>query len=244
MARRLVVTLTSCLPIFILTLWLFINAGGYGNSVDYGRLTPDLGNISQLIVWPISGGVTTLPSVGAVAAILLILALDSREGRQYLVSGTIPLLVIYLVSLGQRDFWFGRFFWLFVPFFVVAAAIWFRSASNLRLTGTLLLILALCIPPFQESVAPWSRGYDYRQGMQILDSHFKSGDSILVSNVIDEWAIERYGGRSTYPLVRSDTDEVAGLWSFQDHPSCLSPQKWEVSPTADVWRCPSSSSGQ
>jgi mannosyltransferase len=238
--RKWFITLAACSPLALIAGWLYLHSGGYGGAETHGQLVPNLENVSQALTWPVSGGVLVLPAAGAIAAILLMLALETSTGRRWLLAGAMPMLLVYAVSLGPRDFWFGRFLWPFIGFFIVAAAIAFRDAGRWRYLGIIGLILLLCYPLMIVSLAPWSRGTDFRTAMTIVDANWKPGDAFRVSNVNDQWGLEKYGTRSSYETVATSTSPTQSVWSFGLIPPCFSPESWSLGPQESLWRCPPS----
>ena len=239
--RRWLITLACCSPLGLAAGIIYLRSGDYGGAESYGELIPSLENLSQAVTWPVSGGTLTLPAIGAIAGILLMLALDTSVGRRWLLAGVASMALIYMVSLGSRDFWFGRFLWPLIGFFAVAAALAFRNYSRWRTMGVVALVLALCYPVFLASIAPWSRGTDFRTGMAIVDANWQQGDVFRVINVTDQWGMERYGAAGPYPTVETATSPDHAVWSFGLLPPCAEPESWKISPEISLWRCPAGS---
>jgi hypothetical protein len=130
--RRWLITLAALSPLAVAAALLYLRAGGYDGVESHGNLVPNFENISQAIIWPVSGGFLVLPAIGAIAGILLMLGLDSPIGRRWLLAGAASVLLVYLVSLGPRAFWFGRFLWPLIGFFIVAAAVAFVRFGRWR----------------------------------------------------------------------------------------------------------------
>lgn len=239
--RRWLITIAGCTPLVIAAGLLYLRSGGYGGPDSHGKLIPSLENVSQAVIWPVSGGVLILPAIGAIAGIVLMLALDTPMGRRWLLGGSASLALIYLVSLGPRDFWFGRFLWPLIGFFIVAAAVAFRDYGRWRYVGTIGLVLVLCYPLFVSAIAPWSRGTDFRTAMAIVDANRKAGDAFRVVNVNDQWGLEKYGTADSYTTVATATSPEYAVWSFGLLPPCAEPSSWSLGPEVTLWRCPAGS---
>lgn len=238
--RRWLITLGCLTPLVVTALILYLRSGSYGSADTHGQLVPSPENAAQLLIWPISTGVLNLPAVGAIAAILLMLALSTATGQRWLLAGVVPVVLVYLVSLGPRDFWFGRFLWPFVGFFIVAAAIAFRDFSRVRYAGLLGLVLLLCYPLFIAQIAPWSRGTDFRTAMALIDSLWQPGDAVHVGSPNEGAAVALYGTRDSYVTTDLFSSPDERIWSFSTDPTCPSPENWTVGPNQYVYRCPTS----
>jgi hypothetical protein len=236
--RRWLITLAALSPLAVAAALLYLRAGGYGGVESHGNLVPNLENISQAIIWPVSGGFLVLPAIGAIAGILLMLGIDTPTGRRWLLAGAASVALVYVVSLGPRAFWFGRFLWPLIGFFIVAAAVAFIRFGRWRSVGTVGLVLALCYPLFVASLTPWSRGTDFRTAMSIVDANWRPGDAFLIRNVNDQWGVERYGTAATYETVDTSTSPDYAVWSFGLIPPCFEPETWSIGPEVSLWRCP------
>lgn len=227
--RHWLASLLLLVPVLALqAYWLF--SGGAGRSASGDAFVVHPQNLIQGVAWPFSAATQIGAGEAAFAAVLLTLAIWSKRGVRWLIAFGSSAAAIWLLSFGPSTWWQARTLLPLSGLLVIGASVTLATAPRAGIVSVLVILGLFSSTTYSAIRLPWSRGYDYRQAVGIVDSRWESGDRIDPGAQLPwvvQWALEHYAPDGSRFL--DETSSLTGrVWVFGGDAPCSPAAEWDL----------------
>lgn len=223
--RRWALSLSSLIPLLALNGYWLATATTWRGQGDVFVLHHTNAWVSWYNMF--TGGLAANPGVGELAATVFVLGIMTRLSLRWLSAAAISCAVIWLASFGPYSWFMGRFFMPFVGMAAVAAGIGLTRLSRFQGAAILTVLLVILLPAYTANRLPWSRGYDFRTALLIVEEDWRPGDSVIIGGDGSAGGALRYYSR---PEIAQSADLETGTrkWLIGDVGNCDATQIWDL----------------
>lgn len=227
--RRWLASLILVVPVLSLQAWWMLG-GSTGRSASEDPFVVHPQNFVQALSWPFATTTQIGAGEAAFAAVLVVLASWSRPGTRWLLAYLVSGTAVWISSFGPATWWQARTLVPLAGLLVIGAAVTLAQYRGTRFIGILVLLGLLSSTTYSAIRLPWSRGYDYRQAAQIVDSQWVAGDRIDPGAQLPwvvQWSLDHYTADGAQFV--DETDSSSGrTWVFGGSPNCSEAERWDL----------------